>query len=172
VTHHIEFEQWTAIPLERIFLFFADPRNLPRIMPPGLGTKLVEVHLIPPPPNGRAADSEGLAGLGSEIVTSVRLLPPLPFRARWIALVTEFEWNHHFADVQKEGPFQRFHHRHEFAEEVRHGVPGTKIRDVIDYDVGFGLLGNLAQKLVIGPSFRRTFMHRQQALEKLLGLNR
>ncbi len=172
LSHHIEFEQWTAAPLEKVFLFFADPRNLPRIMPPELEMKLVEVHLTPPPSNAKVAESAGLAGVGSEIVTSVRLLPPLPFRANWIALIIEFEWNHHFADIQRKGPFQRFHHRHEFALEVRHAVQGTTMRDVIDYEIGFGLLGELAQKLVIGPNFQRTFTHRQKALEKLLDANR
>ncbi len=105
------------MPLETVFLFFADPRNLPRIMPPELGTRLVEVHLTSAPLNANVPDSKGFAGVGSEIVTSVRPLPPFPFRAKWVSLITEFEWNHHFADIQKQGPFQRLHHRHEFATE-------------------------------------------------------
>jgi ligand-binding SRPBCC domain-containing protein len=168
--HHVEFEQWTSMPLERVFLFFADPRNLPRIMPPELSTKLVGVRLSLPPPNTTAV--EGLAGAGSEVITSVRLLPPLPFRAEWVSLITEFEWNHHFADIQKKGPFRRFHHRHEFTAEFRQGVQGTKICDVIEYEVGFGWLGELAQKLVIDRTFKQTFLYRQNALEMLFGVNR
>jgi hypothetical protein len=33
-TTAMSFEQWVPFPLERVFLFFADPRNLPRLMPP------------------------------------------------------------------------------------------------------------------------------------------
>ncbi len=168
MTHHVEFEQWIALPLEKVFLFFCDPQNLPRIMPPQLGTKLIASHVVAPPSNGKTTMSDGLAGAGSEIVTSVRLLPLLPLRAKWIALITEFEWNHHFADIQKKGPFKKFHHRHEFAEQIRQGVQGTTIKDAIDYEVGFAFLGQIAQKLVIGPSFQRTFVHRQRTLEKLL----
>ena len=92
----------------------------------------------------------------------------LPFRAQWIALITEFEWNHHFADIQKKGPFKQFQHRHEFSAETRDGVSGTIVRDVIRYDPGFGLLGNLAQKFFIAPSMKRTFEYRQSRLEMLL----
>src|SRR6202007_407777 len=105
----------------------------------------------------------------SEIVTSFRPLTFLPFRAQWIALITEFEWNDHFADAQKKGPFKRFQHRHEFFRETRNGASGTIVRDVIEYDPGFGLLGQLAQKIFIAPSLTQTFAYRQKMLEKLLG---
>ena len=56
-------------------------------------------------------------------------------------MITEFEWNHHFADIQKKGPFKQFQHRHELSAETQNNVEGTIVRDVIEYDPGFGLLG-------------------------------
>jgi ligand-binding SRPBCC domain-containing protein len=173
MTHRIQFEQWVPKPIEQVFLFFANPGNLPLIMPPRTGTELVRLKLVPPPgiPEGQATitDRPPLAGAGSEIVTSFRLIPFLPFRARWIALITEFEWNHHFADVQKQGPFRSFLHRHELTSETRQQVNGTVVRDVIEYEVGFGWLGELAIKLFISREFQRTFEYRQKALANLLG---
>ena len=168
----IQFEQWVPVPIEKVFLFFANPNNLPRIMPPATGTTLTALKLVPPPvpaDKSAAPSRESLAGVGSEIVTSFRSISFLPFRGRWIALITEFEWNHHFADVQKRGPFKRFKHRHEFSVETRNAASGTMVRDVIEYDPGFGLLGHLAQKLLIAPSLKHTFEYRQMMLEKLLG---
>lgn len=169
----IQFEQWVPVPLERVFLFFANPGNLPRIMPPRTGTELIRLKLVPPPgiaaEQATVTDRTPLAGVGSEIVTSFRVIPFLPFRANWTALITEFEWNHHFADVQKRGPFKSFHHRHELKAEVRGQTTGTVVRDVINYDVGFGWLGTLAQKVFVSRQLQRTFEYRQQALEKLLG---
>jgi ligand-binding SRPBCC domain-containing protein len=46
---------------------------------------------------------------------------------------------------------------------------GTVIRDVIEYDIGFGWLGKLAEKLLISRQLQRTFEYRQKALEKLMG---
>jgi ligand-binding SRPBCC domain-containing protein len=176
LTHHVQFEQWVPVALARVFLFFANPGNLPRIMPPATRTVLVRLKLVPPA--GVAAetatmtDRGNLAGAGSEIVTSFRVLPFLPLRSQWIALITEFEWNHHFADVQKKGPFKSFHHRHELLTEARNGVNGTVVRDVIAYEVGVGLLGDLAQYLFIRRYLQRTFAYRQQAVERLLGSSR
>jgi len=168
----LQFEQWIPVPIEKTFLFFANPANLPRIMPPSSGVELLEVKLVPPPGIDRVdstvTDAAPLAGIGSEIATSFRLVPLLRFRGIWIAHITEFEWNHHFADEQKNGPFKTFHHRHEFEQKDRNGVRGTLVRDVIDYEVGFGLAGIIAQKLVIARIFRKMFEYRQQAVEKLL----
>jgi ligand-binding SRPBCC domain-containing protein len=164
----VQFEQWVPVAIEKVFLFFATPNSLPRIMPPESGTELAELRLVAPPGQPATANPDSLAGVGSEIVTSFRLLPFLPFRAQWIALITEFEWNHHFADIQKKGPFKRFKHRHELSEETRDGVCGTIVRDAIEYDPGFGVAGNLAQKIFIARTLNRTFEYRQRTLEKLL----
>jgi ligand-binding SRPBCC domain-containing protein len=170
--HRVQFEQWIPVAIEEVFLFFANPNNLPRIMPPKSRTTLTALRLKPPPRGpaelSAAPNRDLLAGVGSEIVTSFCPVGFLPFRAQWIALITEFEWNHHFADIQKKGPFKQFQHRHEFSAEMRGRRTGTTVRDVIEYDPGFGVLGKVAQQLFIAPSLRQTFEYRQGILEKLL----
>jgi hypothetical protein len=105
----LQLEEWVSFSLERVFLFFADPRNLPRIMPPSTGTRIDRLRLVAPPlsPDGMQPRDARLAGVGSEIFTSFRVLPPLPFRATWVAVIAEFEWNHHFADIQEKAPSSR-----------------------------------------------------------------
>jgi ligand-binding SRPBCC domain-containing protein len=164
---HLQFEQWVPVPLEAVFAFFSNPENLPRIMPAASATKIVELNRVAPPPTS-GMEANLAAGVGSTIVTSFRVFPLFPVRAQWIARITEFEWNHHFADVQDKGPFQRWHHRHEFHAETRAGVAGTLVRDVIDYEVGFGPLGAIVNSLFIGRQMKNTFAHRQQVLPQLL----
>ncbi len=165
-SNQIQFEQWVAFPVGKVFLFFANPQNLPRIMPPATATRLVELRLVSP--SGAPAGGPALAGVGSEIVTSFRVSPYLFVRAEWIAEITEFEWNHHFADEQRRGPFKSFHHCHELTAENREGTSGTRVRDVISYEVGFGALGRLADKFFVRREMEKTFAYRQQALEELL----
>jgi hypothetical protein len=55
-----------------------------------------------------------------------------------------------------------------FSVEMRNRMSGTMIRDVIEYEVGFGVLGHLAQKVFIRSSLQRTFEYRQKMLERLL----
>ncbi len=168
MAQQVQFEQWVPFPLEQVFLFFANPENLPRIMPPQSGTRIEALKLNPPPQSAAGRFQSQLAGVGSEIHTSFRPIPFLPCRAGWIALITEFEWNHHFADIQKKGPFKSFQHRHQLTAEIRDGIAGTIILDVIRLDAGFGWLGRLAELSFVIPQMRRTFQHRQKALLGLL----
>lgn len=168
MAYRAEFEQWVAFPVEQVFLFFANPKNLPRIMPPSLGTRIEDLRLMSPGPQpGPAADSS-LAGVSSEIVTSFRMVPFLPFRKIWTARITEFEWNRYFVDVQARGPFRRWTHRHEVRPEVRDGIAGTSVRDQIEYEIGFGFIGALAQTLFVREQMKTMFAYRQSVLERLL----
>ena len=38
--HRVQFEDWVPFPIERVFLFFANPENLPRLMPPVTDTRV------------------------------------------------------------------------------------------------------------------------------------
>ena len=167
VQNHLEFRQWVPFRLESVFLFFANPENLPRIMPAASATKLVALQRVPASAAQDRRFGEA-AGIGSTIVFSFRILPLLPIRAQWIARITEFEWNYYFVDVQDKGPFKSWHHRHEFLTEARGGVAGTLVRDVIDYAVGFGLVGAFANALFVRRQMEGTFAQRQQALPELL----
>lgn len=161
----LEFEQWVPFPLAQVLQFFSNPNNLPRIMPGSSGIRLVALNRVPPlllQANAKAA------GVGTTIVTSFRTVPGLPFRSQWIARITEFEWHHHFTDVQDKGPFKRWHHRHEFHAETREFVEGTLLRDIIEYEVGFGPFGVLANILFVRNQMQRTFRERQRKLPQLL----
>ncbi len=167
---HLEFEQWVPYPMEHVFLFFANPDNLPRIMPPSLAARNVRVSLARPSsfPDGVNPD-QPIAGEGSEIVTSFRALPFLPARMSWTAAIVEFKWNGCFADDQTRGPFKRFRHRHHFLRSERNGIDGTIIHDVVDYEAGFGVLGLIAGRLFISRMLEKAFAYRHHAAERLLG---
>lgn len=168
---HLEFKAWVAFPIEEVFLFFANPQNLQRIMPAKTDTRIDALRLIAPsarPDSVSAEQLHRLAGVGSEIVTSFRVIPPLPFRRRWIARITAFEWNQFFEDEQVRGPFKSWHHRHELASEIRNRVRGTLVLDKIDYAFGLGPLDTLVEP-IISKQIEQMFAQRQRALPGLLG---
>jgi ligand-binding SRPBCC domain-containing protein len=165
----LQFAGWVPYSLPQVFAFFSNPENLPRLMPPGTQTRIDRLELIPPPPPpAEILCAPNAAGVGSIIATSFRPFPILPWRWEWIAAVTEFEWDHYFADLQRKGPFQQWHHRHEYLAETRNGVDGTLVRDRIEYEVGFGPLGVIANSLFIAGQMRHTFAERQKILPRLL----
>jgi len=158
-------EQWVGVELARVFSFFSDPNNLPRLMPAARGARIVRLKIVTPPafpPSGQV-----VAGPGSEIEISFRLVPLLPFRATWLARILEFEPYSYFTDAQVRGPFRRWDHRHEFIAEERGGRPGTIIRDHVEYEVGYGILGWLGGPFV-RAAIARMFRQRQLQTEQLL----
>lgn len=105
--------------------------------------------------------------VGTEIVFKFRAIPHLPMHERWTALITEFSLNEYFSDTQKQGPFRRWQHTHAFEAKTVSGRDGTLIRDVVEYEVGFGVIGRLLEGLLFQRMMRTTFEYRKQAVERL-----
>jgi len=173
MSQRFEAEQWIAAPLPRVFAFFADPRNLPRIMPPSQGAKLIRLNLVPPrlPADTAPPDAGQMAGLGTEIVFKFRAVPYLPIHEKWVALITGFSLNEYFSDTQKQGPFNRWQHTHSFEAKTQGGRDGTLIRDVVEYEVGFGPIGTMLERLIFQRMLRKTFDYRKKALESIFAGN-
>ena len=163
--HTAIFEQWVPLPLERVFEFFGNPENLPRIMPPWMRVRVDHVVLIAPP---EAPRDQKFAGEGSVVGVSFRPFPFLPLRVPSEAKIVGFGMNRFFEDAHSDALFKSWHHRHEFAAEERDGVAGTMARDVINYELRFGPISELINLLFVAPQMRRTFEHRQKVVEQLL----
>ncbi len=158
-------EQWVPYPVEQVFAFFSDPANLPRILPPGQRARIEQMRMVAP------TDGLGGAGVGTEVEISLCPVPFLPFRAKWVARIIAFSRNEFYVDDQVRGPFKKWNHRHEFEAREQAGQKGTVLRDIVEFDAGFGPLGKIAEALFIQRQLQGTFTHRQQALEPLLREN-
>jgi ligand-binding SRPBCC domain-containing protein len=172
MSQHFETRQWVPFPVELVFAFFANPTNLPHLMPAKLVTQIEDARIQPPPPrpehpNAARRFKSMAAGEGSEILISFFPIPWVPRRVSWRSRITEFVWNSHFCDEQMRGPFKRFHHRHGVEAEVRDGIEGTLVSDEIEYKLPFGFLGRVA-----GAFVRRNlvnwFAYRQKRLPEIL----
>jgi ligand-binding SRPBCC domain-containing protein len=151
--HNFQTEQWLPYPKERVFAFFAEPGNLPPLMPPWQQARVERVNYAGPS-----------VGEGSVITISFRPLPGIPWRLKWDAQITEFRWNDFFCDEQRRGPFRFFRHCHRIREERN----GTIVSDAVEYELPLGLLGDLANALAVKRQLRALFRHRQKMLPKLL----
>jgi ligand-binding SRPBCC domain-containing protein len=165
----LQVEQWIPVPLPKVFAFFSDPHNLPRIMPPSQGAKIVKINLVPPQfaAGMRPSGIERMAGTGTEITFKFRAIPYVPIHERWTALITEFEFNNFFSDVQKQGPFKSWRHTHTFEQKTIDGLDGTVVGDEVEYEVGFGVVGTMLEAMVFQRMMRSTFEHRKQAVERV-----
>jgi ligand-binding SRPBCC domain-containing protein len=172
MTERFETRQWTPYPVELVFAFFANPANLPHLMPPRLETRIEDARLVPPVARPAAADPARrfrsvAAGVGSEILVSFYPLRWFPRRASWQGRITGFEWNSHFVDELMRGPFTLFRHRHDIRAETREGVEGTLVADTIEFELPYGFLGRLAA-LLVRRQLKSAFAYRQDRLPEIL----
>lgn len=119
--------------------------------------------LIPPWENMRVAESSGSLRTGSRVVLKGRVLGLLP--VTWVALHTDYDPPHLFADRQVSGPFAQWHHRHEFLDD---GTGGTILRDQVDYAPPLGVLGQWFGGWLITRQIERMFAYRHETTKRLV----
>ena len=175
--HTFHSQQWLPLPAELVFAFFANPANLPRLMPSWQQARIVKAIIVPPPrPLKTSALTDVFstlaAGAGTRLTLSFRPFPFSPVRLRWEAEIDSFVWNAHFSDIQLRGPFAKWHHTpqnhsRDSHRRIRRGHPGTLIEDEVQYQLPLGKFGNLAHPL-IARQLRRTFEFRHRRTRELL----
>ena len=127
---------------ERVFAFHERPDALRLLTPPWEPTRVL-----------RAAPD---LRVGSLAVVETRLLGLV--RLRWVARHTAYDPPRMFEDVQDEGPFKSWRHRH----TVEPHEKGALLRDEVEYEPPLGSLGRLAAPLLIEPRLRRLFDYRHE----------
>ncbi len=145
-TYRLEAELWLPRTPEEVFPFFGDAFNLQELTPPWLDFSVVTPRPI-----------EMHAGTIIDYKLRVRMLP-----VRWRTLIDVWEPNVKFVDMQIHGPYQLWHHTHEFFP--RDG--GTLCTDVVRY-VPIG--GWLTNSLFVQRDVRGIFEYRQRRLLELFG---
>jgi ligand-binding SRPBCC domain-containing protein len=178
MSHTLNTSQWIPFPVELVFAFFANPGNLPHLMPKWQQARVESSRLIAPPPRPLAPDpalrfQSPAAGIGSEMAISFRPIPRIAFRIGWLARITEFAWNSHFCDEQLKGPFASWNHCHRIASESRHDedgalIHGTLISDEVEYALPLGPLGALTDSIFVRRQMEAAFAYRQQRLAEIL----
>jgi ligand-binding SRPBCC domain-containing protein len=144
----LQREQLVPRPVEEVFAFFGEARNLERITPPWLRFQVSTPEPIE-------------MGPGTLIDYRLRLRG-IPLR--WTSRIEEWEPGRAFVDRQVRGPYRVWHHRHTF--EPVDG--GTLVRDEVHYALPLGRLGAIALPLV-RSDLRRIFDHRHRAVRAALG---
>jgi ligand-binding SRPBCC domain-containing protein len=148
--HLLEREQYLSLPVDEVFPFFAEARNLERITPPWLRFSV------------RTQD-EITMEVGALIEYRLRV-HGVPLR--WLTRIAEWEPNRRFVDQQIKGPYALWHHTHTF-ESVG---GGTLIRDQVRYAIGFGPIGELVNAVQVQRDLDNVFAYRNTAVRAAFGI--
>jgi len=134
-------------PIERVFHFHDDTANLLRITPPNIKVQI---------------EAMGTPGPGYEVLLKVRQFGL--FTMRWLVRITAYEPPHLMIDEQISGPFATWKQIREF----RTVDGGTELTDIVEYTPPLGLLGRLADAIVINRQIRTMFAFRQAKTKEIL----
>jgi ligand-binding SRPBCC domain-containing protein len=147
--HLLERTQLVPRPRAEVFEFFADAHNLERLTPGFLHFQILTPAPIALRPGALIDYRLSLFGVGF----------------RWRTEIEIYEPGVRFVDVQRRGPYRRWHHTHTFAD----APGGTLIGDRVEYQLPFGPLGELARVLMVRRQVETIFEHRRKVIEAMWG---
>ena len=147
--HTLRREQWIPRPVDEVFQFFSDARNLEEITPPWLGFRILLPGPIRIAKGTRIPYRLSLHGIPLGWTTEIRQWLP-PFR---------------FVDVQLRGPYRLWHHTHRL--EPKDG--GTLMTDVVRYRLPLGIIGRAVHFFKVRRDVERIFDYRFGRIQEVFG---
>ncbi|MFN8777480.1 MAG: SRPBCC family protein [Flavobacteriales bacterium] len=143
----------TLLPcsIDEAWEFFSTPLNLNRITPPDMSFEIL-------------SEVDGVK-MYPGMVIHYRVRPLLQIPLRWTTEITHCVDKKYFVDEQRFGPYAFWHHQHHF-EEVSGGVQMT---DTINYAIGMGPLGSMANALYVGKRLEEIFTYREKVVGDIFG---
>ncbi len=135
--------------VDELWEFISSPKNLKLITPDYMGFDIV---------------TEGLPDKMYEgMIIGYKVSPLLGIKTTWVTEITHVKDKQYFVDEQRVGPYKMWHHQH-FLETT---PKGTLMKDVVSYQPPFGILGKIANQLIIKRKLEEIFSYRTKVLNEL-----
>jgi ligand-binding SRPBCC domain-containing protein len=144
-------EQHFEQPVEKMWEFISNPSNLKKITPDSMGFDITSGDL----------PESMYAGM----IISYKVSPLLGIKTTWVTEITQIKPLEFFIDEQRVGPYKLWHHQHHLTPTKT----GTLMSDIVSYEPPFGLIGNLANSLIIKKKLEEIFSYREKVLNEFFG---
>ena len=150
MVHYLHQEQIIPAPVEKVWDYFCDPKNLNAITPPDMHFNILK--------GGDRAMYEGqVIEYRVEFIRGVRSL--------WLTEIAHVHDREYFVDEQRIGPYRFWYHEHIFEQTKI----GTEMTDHVTYAVPFGFIGDALNSLWVGSRLKSIFEYRRQKIVELFG---
>ena len=147
--YSLETKQIIDRPIEEIWSFFTNPKNLNQLTPSDMNFKIL---------SGNSDDFyEGK-------IISYSVNPFKFYNIKWVTEITKIKKNDFFIDEQRFGPYKMWHHEHHF---IKNNDNTTTIYDKVIYKLPYGIIGKLSHKLFIKKRLLEIFNFRKKTIKKL-----
>jgi len=149
--YQLKWQQHVNASIDEMWDFISAPQNLKEITPKNMGFDII---------------SESLPGkMYPGMIIAYNVRPLLGIKTRWVTEITQVRDKAYFVDEQRVGPYAMWHHEHHI-EAVENGVLMT---DILSYKPPLGILGSMANSLVIRAKLHQIFSFRREAIERKYG---
>lgn len=141
-------EQFIPATIEEVWDFISTPANLKEITPDYMGFDIT---------SGDLPDKmyEGM-------IISYKVAPVFGIKTTWVTEITHIRDKEYFVDEQRVGPYALWHHQHFIAPKG----DGVLMKDIVSYAPPFGVLGAIANALMIRNKLKEIFDYRTVAIER------
>lgn len=146
-------EQKINTSIDEIWDFISSPTNLKEITPDYMGFDIM---------NTRQLSEKMYEGM----IIGYKVSPIFGIKTIWVTEITHIRNKEFFIDEQRIGPYAMWHHQH-LIRPIENGVLMT---DIVSYQPPFGVIGAIANKLIIRSKLKKIFNYRTVALEKKFGI--
>jgi ligand-binding SRPBCC domain-containing protein len=137
--------------IQEVWDFISSPANLKEITPPHMGFIVTS--------------NTGSQKMYPGMIITYKVSPLLGIKLDWMTEITHVRDFEYFVDEQRIGPYSIWHHQHKI-EPIEGGVLMT---DIVTYEPPFGVLGAIANTIIIKSQLKQIFDYRTVALEKRFG---
>ena len=131
---------------ERVFQFHEQPDAL--------------ALLTPTWERARVIQPASISDVGSRAVVELIVLGL--FKKKWVAEHTVYDPPNQFEDVQVEGPFKSWRHRH----IIERHPDGAVLRDEISYEPPMGFIGRLVAPVFVQRRLEKVFNYRHEVTRR------
>jgi ligand-binding SRPBCC domain-containing protein len=147
--YQLKREQFVNKTIEEVWDFISSPRNLKVITPDYMGFDITT----------KDTPEKMYQGM----IISYKVSPVLGIKTTWVSEITHVNHLKYFVDEQRVGPYKLWHHQHIL--EPKDG--GTFMKDIVSYQPPFGLLGDIANSLIIKGKLNEIFNYRTKVVDEL-----
>jgi ligand-binding SRPBCC domain-containing protein len=141
-------KQFLKTDLETIWDFASSPKNLKEITPDYMLFDITSKDL----------PEKMYPGM----IITYKVSPFLNIKMNWVTEITQVKDKHFFVDEQRMGPYSMWHHQHFFEEQDG----GVMMTDIVSYIPPFGILGVIANSILIKRQLESIFDYRFKVMDK------
>lgn len=134
--------------------FFSSPNNLAKITPKEMKFNVLTDLSEEPIYEGMIID--------------YTIVPLLGIPMKWRTKITQVHTRRSFMDFQEKGPYKLWVHFHEFIPNEQ----GVLMKDTVDYELPFGIIGDITHKLLVKKKVQHIFDYRYKVLEEMFNSNK